>query len=179
MLTLERRQLDLDAGTLRLDAGDTKNDDGRVVYLTAELEVALQEQIERVEALQRRLGRIVPWLFPHFHGRQRAGQRREDIRAAWTHACRAAGIPGRLPHDFRRTAVRNMERAGVPRSVAMKLTGHRTETVYRRYAIVSDAELREAARRLTGTFEGTPARTARNPPRNHAIIRRWRASLNW
>jgi integrase len=60
-----------------------------------------------------------------------------------------------LLHDFRRTAVRNLERASVPRSVAMKITGHRTEAVYRRYAIVSDADLKEAARKLTGTISGT------------------------
>ena len=78
-------------------------------------------------------------------------------------ACRRAGVPGRIPHDFRRTAVRNMERAGVPRAAAMKLTGHKTEGVYRRYAIVSDADLQEAARKLAagavtqrvGTFTGT------------------------
>jgi hypothetical protein len=61
--------------------------------------------------------------------------------------------PGKLKHDFRRTAVRNLERAGVPRSVAMKITGHKTESVYRRYAIVSDADLPEATRRL-GTLSG-------------------------
>jgi hypothetical protein len=48
-----------------------------------------------------------------------------------------------------------MERAGVPRSVVMKITGHKTEAVYRRYAIVSDADLRDATARLTGTFSGT------------------------
>jgi integrase len=54
----------------------------------------------------------------------------------------------RLPHDFRRTAVRNLERAGVPRSVAMKLTGHKTDSVYRRYDIVSANDLRVAVERL-------------------------------
>jgi hypothetical protein len=41
---------------------------------------------------------------------------------AFKTACMKAGCPGRIPHDLRRTAVRNLERAGVPRSVAMKLT---------------------------------------------------------
>ena len=63
-------------------------------------------------------------------------------------------MPDRIPHDFRRTAVRNMERRAVPRSVTMKLTGHKTENVYRRYAIVSDADLREAAIRLAGQQPG-------------------------
>ena len=51
-------------------------------------------------------------------------------------------------HDFRRTAVRRLERAGVARSVAMKLVGHKTESVYRRYAIVSESDLREAVEKL-------------------------------
>jgi integrase len=58
------------------------------------------------------------------------------------------GVPDRIPHDFRRTAVRNLERAGVSRSVAMKMTGHKTEAIYRRYAIVSEQDLHEAARKL-------------------------------
>jgi integrase len=57
-------------------------------------------------------------------------------------------VPGRILHDFRRTAVRNLERAGVPRSVAMRLVGHKTESVYRRYAIADDRDLRVAVERL-------------------------------
>ena len=57
-------------------------------------------------------------------------------------------VPGRLLHDLRRSAVRNLERAGVSRSVAMKMTGRKTESVYRRYAIVSESDLREAAAKL-------------------------------
>jgi integrase len=154
VLPLERRQLDLEAGTLRLDPGATKNDEGRVVYLTSELKAVLGAQVERVRTLEKRLGRIIPFLFPHLDGDE-LGRRRIDIRSAWKTACKNAGVPGRIPHDFRRTAVRNLERAGVPRSVAMKITGHKTEAVYRRYAIVSDADLREASQRLAGTFSGT------------------------
>lgn len=53
-----------------------------------------------------------------------------------------------IPHDFRRTTIRNLERGGVPRSVAMKLTGHKTESVYRRYAIADDRDLKVAVERL-------------------------------
>ena len=67
---------------------------------------------------------------------------------AWRAACKAAGVPGRIPHDFRRTAVRNLERACVPRSTAMAMVGHRTEAIYRRYAIVDEVMLREAAEKL-------------------------------
>jgi integrase len=127
----------------------TKNGDVRVVYLTGELKAALAAQLARVDTLQKQLGRVIPWLFPHEQGRDQ-GTQRWEFRKAWATACTAASVPGRLKHDFRRTAVRNMERQGVPRSVAAKLTGHKTEGVYRRYAIVSDADLRAAAERLAG-----------------------------
>jgi len=57
-------------------------------------------------------------------------------------------VPGRIPHDFRRTAVRNLERAVVPRSTAMAMVGHKTEAIYRRYAIVDEVMLKEAAVKL-------------------------------
>jgi integrase len=160
VLILERRQLDLEAGTLRLDPGSTKNDEGRVVYLTPELTALLSAQVARVEALQRRLGRIIPFLFPHLGKSQRAGQRRADFRKAWATACKKAGLAGMHRHDFRRTAVRNMVNAGVPERVAMKVTGHKTRAVFDRYHIVSPADLQDVARRLAGTFPGTSAPAA-------------------
>ena len=71
-----------------------------------------------------------------------------DFRGAWERACGQAGVPGRTFHDLRRTAVRNLERAGVARSRATKLTGHNTEAVYRRYAILSEADLVEGVEKL-------------------------------
>jgi integrase len=74
---------------------------------------------------------------------------------AWRKARVAAGCPGRIPHDFRRTAVRNLVRAGVPERVAMQLTGHKTRAIFERYNITSPNDLREAAQRLDAYASGT------------------------
>jgi len=60
----------------------------------------------------------------------------------------AAGCPGRIPHDLRRTAIRNFVRSGTSENVAMRLSGHQTRSVFDRYDIVSGEDLREAARKL-------------------------------
>ena len=70
------------------------------------------------------------------------------FKRSWCTACPKARVSGRIFHDFRRTAVRNLERAGVPRAVAMKLTGHKAESIYRRYDIVSENDLNIVVERL-------------------------------
>ena len=68
---------------------------------------------------------------------------------SWKQARKKTGLPGLLFHDLRRSAVRNLERASVPRSMAMKLTGHKTESIYRRYAIVAESDLKAAGEKLS------------------------------
>ena len=151
VLPLTWDRVDLDAGVVRLDVGTTKNSDGRTFPIDAlpELLELLRAQRRDAARIQLKTGQPVPWVF------HRAGRRILDFRDDWRKALKAAKLPAdRIPHDFRRSAVRNLERAGVPRSVAMKLTGHKTEEVYRRYAIVSERDLREGVRKLAGTLGG-------------------------
>ena len=151
ILTLEWRQVDFQQGEVRLDAGTTKNGDGRVFPLTVELRALLEAQHAEHQRLKRE-GRIVPQVFFRLVAKGRGGELEpKPIRSfgkAWKVACRAAGCPGRIPHDLRRTAVRNLVRAGIPERVAMMMTGHKTRSVFERYNIVSDGDLREAARKL-------------------------------
>jgi integrase len=84
-----------------------------------------------------------PWLFFNEDGKQVG-----SFRKTWTSACKRAGVPALLFHDLRRSAVVNMDRAGVPRRVIMQITGHKTEVMFTRYRIVAAADLKQAARRM-------------------------------
>jgi hypothetical protein len=155
VLTLQWKQVDFEAGEVRLEPGTTKNDEGRTFPFAVlpELEAMLRRQRERTDALQKETGRIIPWVFHH------NGKRIVEYRKSWQTATEKVGLVGRIPHDFRRTAVRNLERAGVPRSVAMKLVGHKTESIYRRYAIVA----RQGFRGWIEAPGGLPHQPGQNP----------------
>jgi integrase len=164
VLTLQWRQVDFDAndgvGEIRLDPETTKNRAGRAFPITDDLRVLLKSRYAEHQRL-RLAGQLVPWVFFRMVAKGR-GEPKEPrpIRAfnkAWAAACLAAGCPGRIPHDFRRTAVRNINRRGVSERVAMQLTGHKTRSVFDRYNIVSSGDLRTAGtllNGLTGTKKG-------------------------
>jgi integrase len=142
VLPLQWRQVDLVGGVVRLDAGTTKNEDARTFPLTAELRAVLEAQLAYTDTIQKSRGAIIPHVF------HRKGKPIKSFRKAWATACAAAGCPDRIPHDFRRSTVRNLVRAGIPERVAMTMTGHKTRSVFERYNIVSEGGLRDAARRL-------------------------------
>ena len=161
ILKLEWHQVDRKAGVIRLEPGTTKNRDGRMFMYAVHRrsEAAIDGLWARHEALERERGILTPCCSVGARGRpsRRSG-------SAGQTAIVAAGCPGRVPHDFRRTAVRNLNRAGVPETVAMKITGHKTRSVFDRYDITSEEDLAEASRKLqalTGTIAGTNGRNGR------------------
>jgi integrase len=131
-------QVDLDLGIVRLEVGETKNAEGRTVYLDDELKQIFEQQHEA----RKRQKKLIPYVFPN----QEGDNKLKDFRGAWNAACKKAGIGKKLFHDFRRTAIRNMIRSGIPERVAMMISGHKTRSVFDRYNIVSDSDLKMAAR---------------------------------
>ena len=156
ILALKWTQVDLAERLVRLNPGETKNDEARLVPLDGELyeTLAFQRQLrdERYPDC--------PWVF------FRDGERiKNDFRDAWEKAARTAAMreenpvrslwdfendqPARLFHDLRRTGVRNLDRAGVPERVAMLISGHKSRSVFDRYNITDERDIRDAGRKLT------------------------------
>ncbi|MGA2939436.1 MAG: site-specific integrase [Syntrophobacteraceae bacterium] len=131
--------VDLKNWTVRLNAGETKNEKGRIVYLDSEL----QEILADLWQSRKTSGKLTEHVFMNADGTDRI----KKFDTAWATACKRVGVPGKLFHDLRRTSIRNMVRAGTPEVVAMKISGHRTRSVFDRYNIVSEEDLKQAAMR--------------------------------
>jgi integrase len=141
ILYLTWAEVDLPGGVIRLSPHRSKTRTGRVLPLSGPL----------LQVLERRQGRRIghdPRVF------RRDGVPVRVWRCALRDACRIAQVPHRLLHDCRRTAARNLIRAGVPERVAMILTGHKTRSVFDRYNIVNERELLSAGERLVSYLDG-------------------------
>lgn len=144
VLTLEWARVELAEGCIRLDGAHSKNGQGRTAYLSPDTTRRLAEHRGEVA---KALGAVGPHVFVHVGKGPLQGQRMREFIKAWRTACRRAGYTGVLLHDLRRSGVRAMVRAGVPESVAQRISGHATAAVFRRYDITSDQDLRDAAAR--------------------------------
>lgn len=146
ILTLQWKQVDMTNQCARLESGETKNDDARVIYFDDELATMF-------EALWRRR-RVSLSICKYVFVNKKGTSRIYRFDKAWKTACKRAGVEGRIFHDLRRTAVRNLIRAGVPEVTAMKISGHKTRSVFDRYNIVNDSDLRNAAKSYQSYLEG-------------------------
>jgi integrase len=131
LLAIQWPQVDFEARAITLDRGETKNQDARSVPIIAG---DMQELLRAARAAAPE----AEWVF------NRNGERIKDFRWAWDQACNAAGVPDLNFHDLRRTAVRNMRRAGIPQVIRMKISGHKTDSMERRYNIVDAEDLANA-----------------------------------
>lgn len=156
ILGLTWEKMDLKNGIVRLDPGEPKNKEARTIYLNEEL-------LKEIRILQANRAPGCPYVF------HRDGQQIKRFTRAWKSACIHAGLseplkddagnivktrkgktvemPTKIFHDFRRTAVRNMIRSGIPERVAMTISGHKTRSVFDRYNIVNQEDLKEAAKK--------------------------------
>jgi integrase len=134
MLRMRWGCVDLQDREIRLNPGETKNDEPRTVPLISELPEMLRIERERNPNAE--------FVFTC------VGKPIGSFYKAWKSACKRASLEGLLFHDFRRTGVRNLVRAGLPERVAMNISGHSTRAVFERYNIVSGRDLKEAAGKL-------------------------------
>jgi integrase len=161
VLSRQWRHVDFKRGSVRLDPGEAKNDEPREIFLTTRLRQILEAQKAKADAMKGKR-KIVPWVFFRMVANGRGGPKRPEPITSLTkwfkRASKEAGLPGRRPHDLRRSAVRQFVRQGIPERVAMRLTGHKTRSVFDCHDIVSEGDLRDAAAKLDTA--ASSARTA-------------------
>jgi integrase len=133
------KHVDLEHGIVRLEPGETKNDEGRTVYLDEEVKGVFAHQWE----VRKKSKTLLPYIFLNKDGADKI----KRFDKAWKTACQKVGVGVKIFHDLRRTAVRNMVRSGIPERVAMMISGHKTRSVFDRHNIVNDTDLRLAGQK--------------------------------
>lgn len=154
LLSIEWDQVDFHHQVIRLHPGETKNDESRVVPMSEELCDELKGQRKLRD---RRFPSCRKVFFNHSTGKPV-----KDFRDAWSKAREKVGLSDALFHDFRRTGVRNLTRAGVPERVAMQISGHKTRSVFDRYNIVDEEDVSVAGRAVEAYLKGSRAQSGHN-----------------
>lgn len=183
ILGLTWDRVDVKEGMVRLDPGETKNEEGRTLYLNKEL-------MEEMKALHRKRQLGCPYVF------HRDGKPIKGFRKSWISACIKVGlcevmkdkegnpvvikmknggekvvkISTKIFHDFRRTAIRDMVRSGISEKVAMTISGHKSRNVFERYNIVNDQDLREAALKFQDYQDRKSATAGTLTPKHGEVI---------
>lgn len=144
ILSLPWSSVDLGLGIIRLAARSTKNRKATVFPLApfVELKAMLERRLSEKREIERRKSVIIPYVF------HREGLPVKDIRGAWNAARKDAGVPGRLLHDMRRTAVRNLKRQGWSDTEVMQMVGFKTLSIMHRYNITTEEDILLRAKRL-------------------------------
>jgi len=147
VLNLRWEQVNIFERKITLHAGDTKNRKPRVIYLAGELYDCLRNQL----ILKERAWPDCEYVFFREALSPEGKLEAQPIRnfmAAWRTACGKAKLSGKVFHDLRRSGVRNLVRSGVSETVAMKISGHKTRSIFQRYNITNEEDLKQAAQRL-------------------------------
>jgi integrase len=163
IVTLRWEAVDRTAREVRLRT--SKNGEGRVLPLEGDLWDLIERRwAARIVKQRDEMTKLSEFVF------HREGEPVVDFRKPWNGAFKSAQVPRRIFHDLRRTAVRNMVRAGVPQSVAMSISGHKTVSMFLRYNISSGADKLEALKKMAAHLAAQPKKQAGNvaplPERN-------------
>lgn len=152
--SLRWSQIDFFDNVIRLRPGETKNNEARTVPMSAEL-------LAIMRAHRSACPKGFEWVC-YQPGEQGSVERLTTFVRTWRKCCKEVSLEGRLFHDLRRSAVRSLVRAGVPEAVAMRISGHKTRSIFTRYNIIDEKDLSEAGRKLENYIREIGAKTVQN-----------------
>ena len=143
---LEWQDVDVEGGMVRLRRENNKTKKVRMLPLIGELQNIIERRLT-----EKRMD--CPFVF------HRNGKPVKSFRKAWETACKAIGQPDLVPHDMRRSATRNFRKAGLSENEGMAMTGHQTNSIYRRYDIIDEEDMKQSMEKVQTFLKGQPRRS--------------------